>query len=326
MIFLAEIKVISLVMYLSLIFHKSPPIPNKIKIISVVKFKVFKTLKLRFELIISTTSRTNIKINIGTKAERNKDIFFKCFIYLILPILKKILNLFCFILILGYHKYMKMIPFIIFGVLCVAMNVIYTLFNKSKGYKALLIRGLTVLACIGLAFVSANLNSLTNSFPLLILFGLGFMLLSEAMVVSQIDNEKPRMIVFGLLSCASNSMFGISAMSLTNFNIFAFAGGILLGLGFGCVVCAIKKYKQWYNVLTTLLVFASTGFLLAEGVFAVMTSIHSLASILMLVGGVLMMSERMISAFAKRESIITYFASFLYILSAIAIASSIYFY
>lgn len=221
---------------------------------------------------------------------------------------------------------MKIVPFILFCVLCVGMNVVYTLFCKSKGYKGLLVRGLTILSCLGLALISSNLNSLTNSLPLLVFFGLALMLMSEAMIVSEIDEEKPKMIVFGVLSCASNLMFALSTMSISEFNVFAFFGGILLGVGLGCVVCAIKKYKKWYQVLSTLLTFSAIGFFLSEAVYGVLASSHLITATIMVGAAVLMLVQKFIKCFVQEGTAAYYVASAFYVLASILISCSIYFY
>ena len=221
---------------------------------------------------------------------------------------------------------MKIATFIIFCVLAVGMAAVYTIFHKEKGYKALLIRGGSVLACFALALICANLSSLSNAMPLFIFFGTMFMLLSEAMIVSPIEEEKPKMIVFGVLKALTIACFGLSALSLTNFNIIALAAGVLFGAGMGCVVCAVKKYKKWYQVLATLLIWVAIGFLLVEAVFACIKSVHLISGIMMVGGAAMLMVSQLIRSFAKDESKINYVMRALYILGTAIIASSIYFY
>lgn len=221
---------------------------------------------------------------------------------------------------------MKIATFIIFCVLAVGMTAVYTIFHKEKGYKALLIRGGSVLACFALALISANMNSLSTAFPLLIFFGMMFMLLSEAMILTPIEQEKPKMIVFGSLKALTIACFGLSAMSLANFSFLALSAGLLLGSGIGCVICAIKKYKKWHQVLATLLIWGALGFLLVEGLFACLKSIHIGSAVVMLLGGAMLMASQFIRTFAKDEAKIQYVMRALYVLGAALIAASIYFY
>ena len=139
---------------------------------------------------------------------------------------------------------MKMITLIIFGVICLVMDIIYAIFSNSKGYKAVLIKGLTILSSLILAVVSANFNSVTSAISIFIFIGLGFCLLSEAMNITDIDEEKPRMIVFGVLKGISIALFAVSAVTLSGFNILTLGSGLLIGLGIGCIICAIKKHKK----------------------------------------------------------------------------------
>ncbi|MBO5395233.1 MAG: hypothetical protein J6A28_05000 [Clostridia bacterium] len=221
---------------------------------------------------------------------------------------------------------MKMIVFIIFGVLTIAMSALYTVFHNQKGYKALLIRGGAVLTAFALALICANLNSLTNALPLLIFFGMGFLLLSESMITSPIEQEKPKMIVFGVLKALGIACFGLSALSLSYFNVFALGGGLLIGLGIGCVVCAVKKYKQWYQVLATLVIWVAIGFMIAEGIYAYLASSHMITSIIMAGAGVLFMLSQLFRSFVKDTSKMQYVVNLLYILGIAAVACSMYFY
>jgi len=220
---------------------------------------------------------------------------------------------------------MKMISLIIFGVICLGMDVVYSLFNKTKGYKAVLIKGITVLASCAFAVICANLNSLTSALPLFVYLGFGFCLLSEAMTVSQIDEEKPRMMVFGFLKAFTFALFAVGAVSLTGFNVLVLGGGLLLGLGVGCVVCAIKKYKRAYQAFSTIASWAGVGLLLCEGAFAVFNSIRMISSVIMLGIGLLLFISHFIESCAQEGSKLLYVSSFMYALALSLFGVLIYF-
>ena len=221
---------------------------------------------------------------------------------------------------------MRMIIFAVFGAIAVGMSALYTLFHKHNGYKALLVRGLFVLSALALALVGANLNSLTSTYPLLIYLGLSFILLSEAMIVCPIEEEKNKMIVFGVLKAVAIIPFGLSCLTLASFNLFALGGGILLGLGIGCIICAIKKYKKWYQVLSTLLIWVSIGFMAVQSAYAVLFSSHMLTSYIMAGAGGLLLVSQLMRSLTKDESKIRYIVGIMYSLAMVAVACSIYFY
>ena len=221
---------------------------------------------------------------------------------------------------------MKMIVFSIFMVLCVGMSIAYTILHQEKGYKGLLIKGSTILSCLMFALVCANLNSLTNSQPLLIVFGIACMLLSQAMSVAGIEAEKPRMIVYGVLNAVAIACFGISCISLANFSIIALAGGITFGAGFGCMVCSIKKYKKGYQVLSVLCQWCAAGFLFGEGLYAILSSTHFMSSVLMIAGGAMIMFNQMVRDLALHKTKWAYVFHALYAFSTIVIACSIFFF
>ena len=221
---------------------------------------------------------------------------------------------------------MKILVFSIFLVLCVGMNIVYTIFHKEKGYKGLLIKGSTLLSCLMFALVCANLNSLTNSQPLLVVFGLACMLFAQAMSISEIDSEKSKMIVYGVLNGVAIACFGMSCISLSNFSFLAILGGISVGAGLGCAVCSVKKYKKWYQVLSVLFHWCGAGFLLGEGLYAIIASTHLISSILMLAGGVMIVFNQIVRDFLPQKAKWEYVFNAIYVLSAIAIASSIFFF
>ena len=221
---------------------------------------------------------------------------------------------------------MKILVFVIFLVLCVGMNIAYTIFHQEKGYKGLLIKGSTILSCLMFALVCANLNSLTNSQPLLIVFGIACMLFSQAMSISEIDEEKPKMIVHGVLNGVAIACFGISCISLSNFSFLAILGGLSLGAGLGCAVCSIRKYKKWYQVFSVLFHWSGAGFLLGEGLYAIIASTHILSSILMLIGGVMILFNQIVRDFIPQKQKWDYVYNAIYVFSTIVIATSIFFF
>ncbi|MBQ8792447.1 MAG: hypothetical protein IJZ62_02390 [Clostridia bacterium] len=221
---------------------------------------------------------------------------------------------------------MKIITLIIFGALCLGMDIVYTIFNKTKGYKAVLIKGLTIMASFILAVICTNFNSVTGALPIFIFIGLAFCLLSEAMSVSTVDEEKPKMIVFGLLKSVAIALFAVSALTLSGFNLFALGGGLLIGLGIGCIICAIKKYKKAYQLFSTVIVWTAVGFLLFEGVYACLTSVRFIASVMMVAAGVLIALSQLVQAFAKEGGKMQYVSSIMYTLALTVLALLIYFY
>ncbi|MBQ8909109.1 MAG: hypothetical protein IJY90_02340 [Clostridia bacterium] len=221
---------------------------------------------------------------------------------------------------------MKILTFAIFGVISLGMDVIYTLFSGTKGYKSLLIRGITVLSAFILAVASSNLNSVTSALSLFICMGFGVSILSEAMTISEIDAEKPKMITFGVLRAVSIALFGVSTLTLTGFNIFALGGGLLLGLGIGSVMCAIKKYKKGYQAFSTLAVWAAIGLLAGESIYGCINSAHFVSSLIILFAAVSFIVSQVVKSIAKEDAKIQYLANALYTFALTLMAVSIYFY
>lgn len=221
---------------------------------------------------------------------------------------------------------MEIVTFVLFGVLALGMGAVSTIFHKKTGWQGIVVKGLTMLVLLSLALVSANLKELTNALSLFITLALAFLILSEVVTASNEVDEKSKLIVYSVFSAVSTILFAVGAVSLSEFNVLALIGGILAGLGIGLIVCAIKKNWALYPILMEILVWLSIGLLLGFALTAVLTSQHLISSVLMLVGSVLMVLQRLLQKFGGEKVAIGYVINGVYVVALLLMTMTIYFY
>mgnify|MGYP005779488647 CR=1 FL=1 len=220
---------------------------------------------------------------------------------------------------------MVLIPYICLCVVCVLMSVIYTLYYDKKGWQGILVKGLTILSLIIFSMVSANLKSLNSAITLFIPISLALLLVDECLSLIE-SSEKVNTIFGGLLRIISCVLFALTAMSLAEFSLLGFFAGILLGAGIGLITWGVKKYKTIEKIVIEILTFMAIGFLIGLGTYAVIMSTHLISSILMLVGGILMLAQKMMLVFGEQNKIVRIIAHEVYVIAIIVISCSIYFY
>lgn len=221
---------------------------------------------------------------------------------------------------------MSYIPYILLGVLCVALSVLFVVFNKKNGWQGIVVRGLAIFSFILFAMITSNLRGLNNAFTLFICLALSLLIVAEVVYASGEVVEKNRIIVNGSFFFASNILFALSVLSLAEFNLFALLGGSMLGLGIGLIVCAVKHEKAFYPVLMRIITFLSVGILLGFGIMSIMSSKHSICAIMVFVAGILMLVQKMTYSLAGEKKGVVYITNAIYMLSLALMTVSILFY
>lgn len=220
---------------------------------------------------------------------------------------------------------MSTIAFVCLAVVCGGLGIINTILNKLVGWKGIVVRGLFVFSLILFSLITSNLEGVNNALPLFITLGLALLLLSEATYVSMGEEDKIKPIVNGGFFATSCVLFALSAVSLSEFALLAFLGGLVAGIGFGLIVCAIKKEKRLNQILMNILTFACIGLFIGLGVNAILSSRHMISAYCVLAGSVLLLIDRIIVSCGKGKTANS-LARGLYSLGLIALTLSIYFY
>lgn len=220
---------------------------------------------------------------------------------------------------------MSTIAFVCLAVVCVALGIINMIFNKLVGWQGIVVRGLSILSLIAFNLIVSNLRGINNALPLFITLALACILLAEAICVSMSDKEKLKPVINSVFFAFSCVLFSLSGVSLSEFSLLAFLGGLSAGIGIGLIICAIKKEKALNQILMNILSFACIGILIGFGVNAVIASKHIISSVCLLVGGALMLMYRALTICGHGKTA-GYLASAFKSLALIALTLSIYFY
>ena len=220
---------------------------------------------------------------------------------------------------------MNTLTFVCLAVVCGSLGIINTLFNKLVGWKGIAVRGLFVFSLITFALITSNLTAINNALSLFISLALALMLLAEATCVAMGEEEKAKPVVNGVFFSVSCVLFALSAVSLAEFALLPFLGGLFAGVGVGLIICAIKKQKGLNQILMNILTFACIGLFIGLSVNSVLTSKHMISAICMLGGSVLLLIQRALVSCGKGK-IVNSLASALYSIGLIALTLSIYFY
>ena len=121
---------------------------------------------------------------------------------------------------------------------------------------------------------------------------------------------------------------GLGIISLAPFNIFALVGGLLLGGAIALLILAIqvKKKNNVADVITTILIFVSLGFVLGFGINAIVNTKHLISAIISIIAGVLLLTSNLLNEFLKEGKLKQILYTILQNLVFIALVVSIYLY
>lgn len=220
---------------------------------------------------------------------------------------------------------MILVSYICLAVLCLIMTVVYALFNNKIGWQGLLVKGLTMLSLLVLALVSANLKSLINAISLYIPIGLSVLLVCECLYCVEIET-KQRYIFSRVLQILGYLSIAFSAMALSEFNILAIIGGMLIGCGTGLICWGIKRYNKIEIILMEIISFVAIGMIIGFGLHSLLNSSHFISSLLVFVGGIILFIQKVLTTFSGNKKVIIIISNILYIIALISISSSLFFY
>ena len=220
---------------------------------------------------------------------------------------------------------MRLIAFICFGVICVLMTVIYTLFNQKTGWAGLLVRGMSIFSLIVFLFVLNSLKSLTNALALYLSISIVLLLINEVVDLTT-DDEYVADIFGGVLKTCAGVCMALSVVSISEFNLFALIGGVLLGLAFGFTSWAFGKYEGAWNISFKLLQFAAFGAVVGAGLCGIMFSLHSTTALILMIGSALFVITNTVKYIFNENNVVQIVTSVFYMLSLLTIVSSVYFY
>lgn len=182
-----------------------------------------------------------------------------------------------------------------------------------------------MLSLIVFVLVSANLKSLITAVTLYIPIALVVLVIREVLDCIEVE-EQTKILISGILETVSFTCIAMCAMSLAEFNALALVGGMLIGAGFGLVGWAVKRYTKLSQIIVELTTYIAIGAIIGFSSFGLVFAKHMTSAILMLVGGCLLLVQKMLKTYGDKNKIVKIIASSFYILSLLIVSSSIFFY
>lgn len=220
---------------------------------------------------------------------------------------------------------MKIISFISLSVVCLIMSALYTLFNEKRGWQGFLIRGLATFSLLCLSLLITSLKSLTNALPLFISFSLGLFVISEFLFLVEMEEEKKGMFS-GIIYALVYLLLSLSALSLANFNYIALISGVVVGGGLGVTTWLVNKNRDIVNIIANILQYVFISLIIAFAINGLIMSLHMISTVFMLIGGVLLLTSKIMKDFGKDRKVITIILNAAMMVGMIAITCSTYFF
>ena len=219
---------------------------------------------------------------------------------------------------------MIMLPIILIGVVCLAMCVLYAIFQDVGEWQGFVVRSLTGLFLLIYAVITINLTSTINAFSLFIVIAAAITMFYEGLQTSKITSVQAKTMLSGISKALVYLSTALGIMSLAEFNGLAFAGGLLLGLGLGLMVWAIKKYKNISDILSTIFIFAALGLGVGFSINSLITTRHLISAIVTAVATFLLLLSEFLAHFLKEGKANSITCSTLRNIALIMLVVSIY--
>ena len=219
---------------------------------------------------------------------------------------------------------MTIVPIILLGIACLCLGVVYVIFKDRGDWRGFIVRSFSALFLVIFAVTSTNLSSLNNAFSLFIIIALLVNLFYEGAISSKMESPRARTIIEGISEGLIYLCLALSLVSLSSFSLLAFFGGLLLGLGCGLLVWAIKKHKSIEEILTSLFTFISLGLMLGFGINNILSSRHMTSAIVTFISALLLLTSALLERFLKEGKLKRILTSAFRMIALIAMPLSIY--
>ena len=223
---------------------------------------------------------------------------------------------------------MIIVSMALLGVVCLILGVFDAIFRDKDNWVGFVVRSLTSLFLAIYALITINLLSTFNAFSLFIAIAMMINLFYTSATKSKIENDQAKKLVCGISESLVYLAIGLGIISLAPFNIFALVGGLLLGGAIALLILAIqvKKKNNVADVITTILIFVSLGFVLGFGINAIVNTKHLISAIISIIAGVLLLTSNLLNEFLKEGKLKQILCTILQNLVFIALVVSIYLY
>lgn len=192
---------------------------------------------------------------------------------------------------------MILIPFIVLGAVSLLMGILSAIFKEKEDWRAIIVKAFTMAFLAIFALLTINLTSVINALSLFITIGIIVAIIKMLEFSNKIDSEKIKDVYSGILEILMIVTFAVSTLSLSTFNYFAGAGGLLLGLAVGLLVWAIRREEVIYKVLLKLFMYVAIGLFIGFAISGLFTSNHLISAIIIMCASVIMLVNALLKEF-----------------------------
>lgn len=192
---------------------------------------------------------------------------------------------------------MILIPFIVLGAVSLLMGILSAIFKDKEDWRAIIVKAFTMAFLAIFALMTINLTSVINALSLFITIGIIVAIIKMLEFSNKIDSEKIKDVYSGILEILMIVTFAVSTLSLSTFNYFAGAGGLLLGLAVGLLVWAIRREEVIYKALLKLFMYVAIGLFIGFAISGLFTSNHLISAIIIMCASVIMLVNALLKEF-----------------------------
>ena len=192
---------------------------------------------------------------------------------------------------------MILIPFIVLGAVSLLMGILSAIFKEKEDWRAIIVKAFTMAFLAIFALLTINLTSVINALSLFITIGIIVAIIKMLEFSNKIDSEKIKDVYSGILEILMIVTFAVSTLSLSTFNYFAGAGGLLLGLAVGLLVWAIRREEVIYKALLKLFMYVAIGLFIGFAISGLFTSNHLISAIIIMCASVIMLVNALLKEF-----------------------------
>lgn len=192
---------------------------------------------------------------------------------------------------------MILIPFIVLGAVSLLMGILSAIFKDKEDWRTIIVKAFTMAFLAIFALLTINLTSVINALSLFITIGIIVAIIKMLEFSNKIDSEKIKDVYSGILEILMIVTFAVSTLSLSTFNYFAGAGGLLLGLAVGLLVWAIRREEVIYKALLKLFMYVAIGLFIGFAISGLFTSNHLISAIIIMCASVIMLVNALLKEF-----------------------------
>lgn len=192
---------------------------------------------------------------------------------------------------------MILIPFIVLGAVSLLMGILSAIFKDKEDWRTIIVKAFTMAFLAIFALLTINLTSVINALSLFITIGIIVAIIKMLEFSNKIDSEKIKDVYSGILEILMIVTFAVSTLSLSTFNYFAGAGGLLLGLAVGLLVWAIRQEEVIYKALLKLFMYVAIGLFIGFAISGLFTSNHLISAIIIMCASVIMLVNALLKEF-----------------------------